>query len=66
MAQLDKFHYHEALDRAYCVNLMIEEMLTFHPVIAANKDIKIELDKAISALSNVYNIIGNESDKLFD
>ena len=39
---VDKFHYHEAIDRTYCVIEMIENILIHHPVMSKHKKIKKE------------------------
>jgi hypothetical protein len=36
--KLDEFHYHEALDRCYCVEVIIQEMLLDHPVMEQHKE----------------------------
>jgi len=64
--KLDEFHYHEALDRANSINIMIEELLTFHPVVTKHKEIQKELDKAVYSISEVYQMIGNKSEEIFN
>ena len=64
--KLDEFHYHEALDRANSINIMIEELLTFHPVIKKHKDIQKELDKATRSITEVYCMVSKESDEIFN
>ena len=57
--KLDKFHYHEALDRAYIVNDIVNEHLLDHPVISTHKPLKKKVKKAVRLLAEVYQEIGN-------
>ncbi|MCK9549166.1 hypothetical protein [Aquamicrobium sp.] len=51
-------HYHEALDRAHTINVMIEELLVDHPAIAAHKDLLEALDELQENGANLYQAIG--------
>lgn len=57
--KLDEFYYHEALDRAYLINSMIDDFLLKHPVIKKHKKIRIKTKKALSLLLEVYQRLGN-------
>jgi hypothetical protein len=56
--KLDWFHYHEALDRTYLINSMIEDYLSSHPVYLQNKTLLNNLEKASELLAENYQIIG--------
>ena len=57
--KVDRFHYHEAIDRTYCVIEMIENILIHHPVMSKHKKIKKEIRKAQKTLIDSYQMIGN-------
>ena len=61
MKKLDKFHYNEAIDRTYCISLMLDNLLSNHPVIKKHKKIKKELMKAEGSLWEVYQMLGEKS-----
>ena len=61
MKKLDKYSYHEALDRSYCVAKMIEEMLTTHPVVKKHKKIRKKIEKAQVLILDAYQMIGSIS-----
>ena len=58
--KLDKYHYHEALDRSYCVMDIMQSMLLDHPVLTSkkHKKWKKKLLKAQMLVSEVYQEIG--------
>lgn len=58
--KLDKFCYHEALDRAYCIANMLEDMLVTHPVVKKHKKIKKLVGKSQRYLLNAYQTIGSK------
>jgi len=62
---LDRFHYHEALDRAYIVANMIDDHLMEHPVVQKHKELKKRVKKAEQLLYDVYQMIGGLDMKLF-
>ena len=59
--KLDKYHYHEALDRSYCVADIIENMLVTHPVIEKHKKIRKHIKKAQKHILEAYTKIGGKS-----
>jgi cell fate (sporulation/competence/biofilm development) regulator YmcA (YheA/YmcA/DUF963 family) len=59
--KLDKYHYHEALDRSYCVADMIENMLVTHPVIEKHKKIRKHIKKAQRHILEAYQLIGGKN-----
>jgi hypothetical protein len=63
--KLDRFHYHEALDRAYIVANMTDDVLFQHPVIQKHKNLKKKVEKAENLLYEVYQLIGGLDLKLF-
>jgi len=62
---LDRFHYHEALDRAFMVGNIVDEYLAEHPVVQKHKELKEKVEKATELLAEVYQIIGGLDLKLF-
>jgi len=62
---MDKFHYHEALDRSYLIGDLLTIHLSDHPVIETHKDLKKRVKKAEKLLAEVYQRIGNYSYKKF-
>jgi len=63
--KLDRFYYHEALDRAYICADMIETVLIEHPVIMKHKELKKRITKAQTLIIEAYQIIGGLDIKLF-
>ena len=63
--KLDRFHYHEALDRTYVVQNIITEHLLEHPVIQKHKDLKKRVEQAELLLAEVYQLVSNYSYKKF-
>ena len=63
--KLDRFHYHEALDRAFMVGNIASEYLFEHPVVQKHKELKKKVEKATELLAEVYQIIGGLDLKLF-
>lgn len=59
--KLDKFHYHEALDRCDSVVNIIDMLLLHHPVIEHNKEFKLMVEKASEILSDLYQKIGEKA-----
>ena len=57
--KLDKYHYHELLDRTYLLAKSIDDNLSSHPVSKKHKEIKKKLDKASKLLYEVYNDISD-------
>lgn len=51
-------HYHEALDRAHTINVMIDALLNEHPAIIAHEDLLNALDKLQAAGGDLYKAIG--------
>jgi len=62
---LDRFHYHEALDRAFLVGNVVDEYLSEHPVVQKHKNLKKRVEKATRLLAETYQIIGGLDLKLF-
>ena len=63
--KLDRFHYHEALDRTYVVQNIITEHLLEHPVIQKHKDLKKRVEQAELLLAEVYQLVSNYRYKKF-
>ena len=58
--KLDKYHQHEALDRAHVVSEIIYSLLLEHPYIYQNKKLKKKVEKAVGLIGAVYQQIGAE------
>jgi len=63
--ELDRFHYHEALDRAYICAEMVENLLVQHPVIMKHSELKERIDKAQELIVEAYQLIGGLDIELF-
>jgi len=59
---LDEFHYHEALDRIYIINEMIENVLLSHPVFDVHKDLQTKISDAQTILYDVYKTLGIDNE----
>jgi hypothetical protein len=62
---LDRFHYHEALDRSDIVANQIEDLLVEHPVIMKHKKLRRLIKVAQQNVLDVYQMIGGLDIKLF-
>ena len=60
---LDKYSYHEALDRAHVVNDHFYEYVETHVVVQSNPELKEEAEKLTSALYNFCCLCAEYSDK---
>ena len=60
--ELDKFHYHEMLDRLHVVMSMIDDHLQQHPVAKIETKIKDLISEAQDKLWEVYQLTGNKED----
>jgi hypothetical protein len=56
---LDEYHYHEALDRTFLIQLIIQESLSKHPVFQYHPELEKILDIVQDSLSDIYSHIGN-------
>ena len=65
IGKLDQFYYHEALDRAYIVANMIEDVLVEHPVIEKHKELRKRIKKAQQLILEAYQLVGGLDVKLF-
>lgn len=57
--KLDKYYYHEALDRTHVLSCDIETHLFNHPVIKTHKKISDKVDAVLSLMGEIYLDIGN-------
>ena len=57
--KLYSLDYHEALDRAYLINSMIEDYLLSLPAIKQEKKIRKKIGKAQKHLLDAYQMIGS-------
>ena len=58
--KLDKFHYHEMLDRLHVVMSMIDDHLQQHPVAKIEIEIKDLISEAQDKLFEAYQIVGSK------
>lgn len=63
--KLDRFHYHEALDRAFMVGNIVDEYLCEHPVVQKHPELKERVEKATQLLAETYQIIRGLDFKVF-
>jgi hypothetical protein len=56
--KLDKFHYHEMLDRLHVVMSMADDHLQQHPVAKIESEIGKHIDDAVSSLWQAYQLTG--------
>lgn len=59
--EMDRFHWHEALDRTYCIQKIIDTLLESHPVIVAHQEFKDSLIRAQAELSWLYCSIADKT-----
>lgn len=62
--KLDKFHWHEALDRAHIVADMFETFIVEHPVFKQTPVLKALADEISVKLGELYQTIPNMGDKI--
>lgn len=62
MNKLDKFHYHEMLDRLHVIMLNIDTHIQNHPVIEKETEVKDLVNIAQNKLWEAYQIIGNKDE----
>jgi hypothetical protein len=62
---LNEGHYVEAIDRAYIVANMMEDVLIDHPVYEKHKELRKRVRKAQQLILEAYQIIGGLSVDLF-
>lgn len=55
--KLDEYHYHEAVDRAYCV-VDMASIVSEHPVYKKEKEFRKKWDEGIAKLYDAYQIVG--------
>lgn len=62
--KLDRFHYHEMLDRLHVIMHMADDHLQQHPVAKIESEIGKHIDAAVTSLFQAYQITGQiEHDK---
>jgi hypothetical protein len=57
--KLDKYHYHEMLDRLHVVMSMVDDHLQQHPVAKIELEIKDLISEAQDKLAEAYQLVGN-------
>lgn len=63
---LDRFHYHELLDRTNTINIMIDQLLVDHPAVVVSKDTAAAVDSLISVAADLYQLVGRVCSELDD
>lgn len=64
--ELDKFHYHEMLDRLHVVMSMADDHLQQHPVAKIESEVGQLIDDAITNLYKAYQLTGKIEFEKFD
>lgn len=64
--ELDKFHYHEMLDRLHVVMSMADDHLQQHPVAKIESEVGQLIDSAITNLYKAYQLTGKIEFEKFD
>ena len=59
ISKLDRFHYHEAVDRLAMVNAIIDDHIFQHPVVKSFGKLKEEVETAATALFSAYQMAGH-------
>jgi|OM-RGC.v1.036225338 hypothetical protein len=59
MENIDKFSYHEVMDRSYLIIHMIDNYLLQHPVVKLDNKLKDKIEKSAELLYEVYNEVGS-------
>lgn len=57
--KVDKYNYHEALDRLNVIISNLNDHVLEHPVSKKHKKIRKKIEKALDKLSEVYQDVGN-------
>ena len=55
--KLDRFHYHEALDRSYIMCNQFTDLLVTHPVIVEHKKLRKRAEKVDMLLREIYQLM---------
>lgn len=63
---LDKFHYHEMMDRTSMLMQTCEQHLLQHPVAKIELEVKQNIETAIEYLWKAYQLTGEISNKRFN
>lgn len=59
--KLDKFHEHEALDRAAMILDMFGLYVAEHPYVESDPELIAQAEKVIDVMYDFYNLIGNKT-----
>lgn len=60
MSKLDKYHYHELLDRLHVIMSNIDTHLTQHPVLELEPEVSKLVEEAQTTLWEAYQLIGDK------
>jgi hypothetical protein len=59
--RLDRFHWHEALDRSLLASEFFDDNVLQHPAIEANQDLRREAAEISKRLFRLYQSVGTEA-----
>lgn len=62
MPKLDKYHYHEILDRTSLVGGLFHENIEHHPAVQENKELKFEAERITKILYAFENMCAHFKD----
>ena len=62
MANLDKYSYHEAVDRSHVANDHFHEYVETHPVVQVHPELKEAAERVTSQMYAFYNLCSAFSD----
>ena len=63
---MDKFSYHEVLDRTHVFASLLEDHLLSHPVIENSPELKQKVEMTISYMGELYQLVGQIMDAKFE
>ena len=62
---MDKFSYHEVLDRTHVLVSVLDDHILTHPVIENDPELKKKAEEAEASLGELYQLIGQKIDTKF-
>ena len=63
MGKLDKYHYHEAMDRAHIATDHFHEYVENHPAVMSNIELSAAAEHVTDELYKFYNLCSAYTDK---
>ena len=58
MPEGDEFNKYEVVDRAHTIFVLLGELLTDHPMVACDEELRDKLDRASNAIYDFYSAAG--------